>query len=287
MKTQNPINILVTGAQGQLGRDVMAVLQRRGHHAVGTDIADLDITSAQAVRDKLIGLRPDAVIHCAAYTAVDAAEDDESLCRKVNVDGTENIARACGELGCKLIYISTDYVFGGGGTQPWKPEDPAGEPLNVYGRSKLDGELAIQANTDRYCIVRISWAFGEHGRNFVSTMLRLGAQGKPLSVVNDQVGSPTYTADLAELLADMAETDRYGVYHAANEGYCSWYEFAREIFALAGMQVDLRPVTSDAYPVKARRPRNSRLNTDKLVANGFQKLPPWQDAVERYLEAIQ
>lgn len=280
-----PLKILVTGAQGQLGYDTVKALKRRGYIVVAADIGELDITKARDVRETILDTHPEAVVHCAAYTAVDLAEDNESHCRRVNVDGTANIARVCGEQQIKMLYISTDYVFGGGGTRPWKPDDPIAEPLNVYGKSKLDGELAVRELADRYFIVRISWAFGTHGKNFVKTMLRLGGEGKPVSVVGDQVGSPTYTADLAELLADMAETERYGVYHAANEGYCSWYEFAREIYKAAGMDVDLREITSEAYPTRARRPRNSRLDTGKLLTSGFHRLPPWQDAVKRYLEA--
>lgn len=279
--------MLVTGAKGMLGCDVVAELRKRGHDVVGVDIGEMDISRAGAVRHTLEGERPETVVHCAGYTAVDAAEDHPALCRKVNAEGTGNIARVCGEHGMKLLYVSTDYVFGGGGTRPWEPDDPVGKPLSVYGQTKYEGELAVKEYLKQFYIVRTAWAFGAHGKNFVGTMLKLGREGKRISVVDDQIGSPTYTVDLARLISDMAETQRYGVYHATNEGFCSWFEFAKEIFAAAGINADLRPVGSDAYPAKAIRPRNSRLSKDKLTLSGFDRLPPWQDAVRRYLEEIR
>ena len=286
-ETVNGLKVLVTGAKGMLGHDVMAELRKRGHDGVGVDIEEMDILQAEAVRQTLLDVRPDAVVHCAAYTAVDAAEDHPQLCRQVNADGTANIARVCGENGIKMLYLSTDYVFDGGGTRPWEADDPIVKPLNVYGQSKYGGEQAVKAYVEKYYIVRTSWVFGVHGKNFVSTMLRLGREGRPISVVDDQIGSPTYTVDLARLLIDMAKTDRYGVYHATNEGFCSWYDFTREIFTMAGINVDLRPVSSEAYPAKAKRPQNSRMSKEKLIQNGLNKLPPWKDAVRRYLEEIQ
>ena len=227
----------------------------------------------------------DAVIHCAAYTAVDAAEDNEELCRKVNEEGTRNIARVCKELDLKMMYISTDYVFNGQGTRPWEPDDER-EPLNVYGETKCGGELAVEELLDKYFIVRIAWVFGVNGKNFIKTMLNLGKTRDSLTVVSDQIGSPTYTYDLARLLVDMIETEKYGRYHATNEGYCSWYEFACEIFRQAGMNVSVSPVDSSAYPAKAKRPMNSRMSKDKLDEMGFERLPSWQDALGRYLQEI-
>lgn len=278
------MKILVTGVKGQLGHDVVRELERRGHDVTGVDIEEMDITDAASVGRVLGEAAPDAVIHCAAYTAVDAAEDNEELCRRVNAGGTANIARVCGELGCRLMYISTDYVFNGGGVRPWEPDDER-QPLNVYGRTKYEGELEVE-RLERYFIVRISWVFGLNGKNFVKTMLNLGRTRDTLTVVCDQIGSPTYTYDLARLLADMIVTERYGRYHATNEGLCSWYEFAAEIFRQAGMKVNVVPVTSGQYPAKARRPANSRMDKSKLTAAGFERLPPWQDALGRYLKEL-
>ena len=278
------MNVLVTGVKGQLGHDVVNELEKRGHAAVGVDIQEMDITDSQAVRDVITRTAPDAVVHCAAYTAVDAAEDNVELCRRVNALGTENVAAVCRDLNCKLMYISTDYVFNGQGTRPWEPDDER-EPLNVYGQTKYEGELAVET-LEKYFIVRIAWVFGVNGKNFIKTMLNLGKTHDSLTVVNNQIGSPTYTYDLARLLVDMIETDKYGRYHATNQGLCTWYEFACEIFRQAGLDVKVSPVTSDQYPAKAKRPMNSRMDKSKLTENGFQPLPTWQDALGRYLEAI-
>lgn len=278
------MRVFVTGVKGQLGYDVVNELEKRGHTAIGVDIEEMDITDGEAVKRVISGAGPDAVVHCAAYTAVDAAEDNEELCRRVNALGTENIVRACRELDCKLMYISTDYVFNGQGTRPWEPDDER-EPLNVYGQTKYEGELAVET-LEKYFIVRIAWVFGVNGKNFIKTMLNLGKTRDSLTVVDDQIGSPTYTYDLARLLTDMVETDRYGRYHATNEGLCSWYEFACEIFKKAGIEVKVSPVSSDMYPAKAKRPMNSRMDKSKLERMGFVPMPSWQDALERYLEAI-
>ncbi|WP_077609936.1 dTDP-4-dehydrorhamnose reductase [Clostridium sp. Marseille-P2415] len=280
------MKVFVTGVKGQLGFDVVNELEKRGHEAVGVDIEEMDITDEDSVNRVIRRTAPDAVIHCAAYTAVDAAEDNEELCRKVNADGTGNIARVCRELDIKMMYISTDYVFNGQGTRPWEPDDKR-EPLNVYGQSKYEGELAVEENLTRYFIVRIAWVFGVNGKNFVKTMLNLGKTRDKVTVVADQIGSPTYTYDLARLLVDMIETEKYGRYHATNQGLCSWYEFACEIFRQTGMNVKVEPVAADQYPVKAKRPMNSRMNKDKLGANGFRRLPSWQDALARYLGKIE
>lgn len=277
------MRVLVTGIRGQLGHDVLNELKKRGHDAVGVNSEEMDITDADMVREVMLRERPEAVIHCAAYTAVDNAEDNVEICRKVNVDGTANIANMCRELDARMLYVSTDYVFPGDGERPWEPEDKA-NPLNVYGQTKYEGELAVQKCLEKYFIVRISWVFGVNGSNFVKTMLRLGKERGAVSVVNDQIGSPTYTYDLAILFADMIESDKYGIYHASGEGLCSWYEFAQEIFREAGMdEVKVTPVDSAAFPTKAKRPKNSRMNKDKLKANGFSLLPAWQDALRRYL----
>ena len=277
------MRVLVTGVKGQLGYHVVQELEKRNHTAIGVDIDEMDITDAQETRRVIEKSNVEAVIHCAAYTAVDAAEDHVELCRKVNVDGTRNIAKVCGE-GCKkMIYISTDYVFDGEGTRPWKPDDPVVQPLNVYGQAKYDGEQEVRRYVKKYFIVRTEWVFGENGHNFINTMLRLGKKNGKVGVVADQIGSPTYTKDLAVLLVDMAETDKYGIYHASNEGYCSWYEFTKEIFRQAGMQVEVQPLTSEEYPAKAKRPHNSRLDKSKLTEAGFHLLPSWQDALQRYL----
>lgn len=281
------MKILVTGVKGQLGYDVVKELEKRGHEVYGTDVDNMDITDGAAVEKTIKAYMPDAVIHCAAYTAVDNAEDNVDICRKINKDGTENIARACKKTGAKMIYISTDYVFDGQGTRPWEPEDKAA-PLNVYGLTKYEGELAIQKYLDRFFIVRIAWVFGINGKNFIKTMLSIGREKGAVSVVKDQFGSPTYTYDLARLLADMVQSESYGIYHATNEGdFCSWYEFACFIFEAAGMDVDVTPVTSDEFPVKAKRPENSRLSKEKLSLNGFERLPRWKDAVKRYVDILE
>lgn len=279
------MKVLVTGVKGQLGYDVVNELTKRGHIAIGTDIEEMDITDQNSVQTVIKETSPEAVIHCAAYTAVDAAEDNEDICRKINAEGTGNIAKACRELDIKMIYISTDYVFDGTGERPWEPDDER-NPLNVYGQTKYEGELAVQKNLDKYFIVRIAWVFGVNGKNFIKTMLNLGKTHDSLTVVNDQFGSPTYTYDLAKLLVDMAESDKYGIYHATNEGICTWYEFACEIFKQAGMNVKVSPVSSAEYPSKAKRPSNSRMSKEKLTKNGFERLPVWQDALSRYLKEI-
>lgn len=279
------MRILVTGVKGQLGYDVVNELEKRGHTAIGVDVEEMDITDAAAVEREMKADNLDAVIHCAAYTAVEAAEDNRELCIRVNAEGTRNIARAAKELNLKMVYISTDYVFDGEGERPWEPDD-ARNPLNVYGESKYQGELAVEEYLERYFIVRIAWVFGVNGKNFIKTMLNLAKNHDEINVVDDQTGSPTYTYDLAVLLCDMVETEKYGRYHATNEGLCTWYEFAKEIFSQAGVDVKVNPVTSEEFPAKARRPHNSRMDKSKLTENGFDLLPPWQDALKRYLEAI-
>lgn len=279
------MKVLVTGVKGQLGYDVVNELEKRGHTAVGTDVDNMDITNPELVEKTLDEVRPDAVIHCAAYTAVDAAEDNVELCRRINAEGTKNIAVVCEKLDIKMMYISTDYVFNGEGENFWEPDDVR-EPLNVYGQTKYEGELEVEKHVGKFFIVRIAWVFGVNGKNFIKTMLRLGENNTTIKVVNDQVGSPTYTYDLARLLVDMIETDKYGRYHATNEGLCTWYEFAKEIFRQAGMDVEVVPVTSDEFPSKAKRPHNSRISKEKLTEAGFERLPAWQDALERYLSVI-
>lgn len=279
------MKVLVTGAKGQLGIDVMSELKERGHEAIGADIEEMDITKGGEVLRVIEQTAPDAVIHCAAYTAVDRAEDEQELCRKINSGGTKNVAEACARQHCKMMYISTDYVFNGEGVRPWEPMDEKA-PLNFYGLTKYEGEQHIESLLKEHFIVRISWVFGKYGNNFVDTMLRLGKERGAVSVVNDQVGSPTYTSDLKRLLVDMIESERYGAYHAANEGICTWYEFAREIFRAANMPVEVTPVTSAEFPSKAKRPKNSRMNKEALKQNGFVPLPPWQDALRRYLDII-
>lgn len=281
------MRVLVTGVKGQLGYDVMNELAARGIEGIGVDVEEMDITDASACERVITEAKADAVIHCAAYTAVDAAEDQAELCRRVNAEGTRNIARVCRNLDLKMMYISTDYVFNGTGERPWEPDDHR-EPLNVYGLTKYEGEIAVEQNLEKYFIVRIAWVFGINGKNFIKTMLRLGKERGAVSVVDDQVGSPTYTYDLARLLVDMIQTDRYGRYHATNEGQCSWYEFACEIFRQAGMgEVKVTPVDSGSFPAKAKRPSNSRMSKEKLTENGFVRLPSWQDALGRYLEALK
>lgn len=281
------MRVLVTGVKGQLGYDVVNELKKNNLEAVGVDIEEMDITDKAAVDKVITESNVDAVIHCAAYTAVDAAEDNIELCRKVNADGTRNIAEVCKKLDIKMMYISTDYVFDGEGERPWQPDDER-HPLNAYGVSKYEGEVAIQENIDKYFIVRIAWVFGVNGKNFIKTMLNLGKTHDTLTVVSDQIGSPTYTYDLAVLLVQMIQSDKYGIYHATNEGLCSWYEFAQEIFKQAGMtNVKVFPVSSEEYPAKAKRPHNSRMSKDKLEEQGFERLPAWQDALGRYLKEIE
>ena len=283
-KTGNS-KVLVTGATGQLGWDVVKELKRRGLDCRGTGSKELDITDREAVMRYIQDYQPDAVIHCAAYTAVDKAEDEPEKCRDVNVNGTTYIAEACRAVDAKMIYISTDYVFGDDRDQPHEVDDSV-HPLNVYGQTKWEGEEAVRHILQKYFIVRISWVFGEHGNNFVKTMLRLGQTHKEISVVADQFGAPTYTADLAPLLCDMVQTEKYGTYHACNSGCCSWAELAEEIFRQAHMDVKVRHITTEEYSTKARRPKNSRLSTHALAAQGFATLPPWEDAVQRLLRHI-
>ena len=274
--------VLVTGAAGQLGTDVIAELKKRDIDHIGIDIAELDITDADAVSDYLASIKPQSVIHNAAYTAVDKAEDEPELCKRVNADGTENLAKACREIDAEMIYISTDYVFDGNGETPYETDTPK-VPISTYGKSKLAGEAAVQKHQDKYYIVRISWVFGEHGNNFVKTMLKLAQSRDELNVVGDQIGSPTYTPDLAILLCDMVLSEKYGVYHATNEGYCSWAEFAAEIMRQSGSSCKIKPIPTEQYPTKATRPRNSRMSKASLDIAGFARLPTWQDALERYL----
>lgn len=278
------MKVLVTGIGGQLGHDVVRELEKRGQEVVGVGRAEMDITDEGKVREVIRTCAPDAVIHCSAYTAVDRAEEEDDLCHQVNVEGTKYIAEACAELDCKMIYISTDFVFSGEGERPWETEDEAG-PINVYGKTKYEGELEVKSRLNKWFVVRISWVFGYNGNNFVKTMLRLGKENGAVKVVADQIGSPTYTRDAAVLLADLVQTEKYGVYHASNEGFCSWYEFAKEIFQAAGMdEVSVTPITSDEFPAKAKRPFNSRMSKKKLVKEGFNLLPSWQDALKRYLQ---
>ena len=302
------MKILVTGVAGQLGHDVMNELAARGHEGVGSDLAPaysgiadgsavtkaayvpMDITNAAQVREVISAVHPDAVIHCAAWTAVDAAEDADKQAKvqAINVQGTANIAAVCRELDCKMMYISTDYVFNGQGETPWDPDCKDYQPLNVYGQSKLGGELAVSGALEKYFIVRIAWVFGLNGSNFIKTMLKLSETHDTLRVVCDQIGTPTYTYDLARLLVDMIESEKYGYYHATNEGgYISWYDFACEIFRQAGRATKVQPVTTAEYGVsKAARPFNSRLDKSKLAANGVTPLPDWKDALARYLKEI-
>ena len=299
----------VTGVNGQLGHDVMNELHKRGYEGIGSDLADsyggiadctpvtrmeyvsLDITDKEAVRRAILNVKPDAVVHCAAWTAVDMAEDDDKVekVRAVNAGGTRNIVEACREIDCKMLYLSTDYVFDGQGTEPWKPDCKAYKPLNVYGETKLEGELAVSRLLEKYFIVRIAWVFGLNGKNFIKTMINAGKTHDEVRVVNDQIGTPTYTFDLARLLVDMCETEKYGYYHATNEGgYISWYDFCCEFYRQYGLKTKVTPVSTEEYGLsKAARPFNSRLDKSKLVENGFQPLPTWQDAVGRYLKEAQ
>lgn len=302
------MKVLVTGIAGQLGHDVMNELHKRGYEGVGSDIApqysgaddgtavtkmdyiQMDITNSEEVTEAIKKVNPDVVVHCAAWTAVDLAEESENKEKvmAINVGGTENITKVCKELDCKMVYISTDYVFDGYGTRPWNEDCKDYAPLNVYGESKLMGEKVVSLNLEKYFIVRIAWVFGVNGNNFIKTMLKVGKKFDSLNVVNDQIGTPTYTYDLSRLLVDMIKTDKYGYYHATNEGgYISWYDFACEIFKQAGYKTKVNPVTTEEYGVsKARRPFNSRLNKTKLVDNGFTPLPDWKDALSRYLKEI-
>lgn len=279
------MKILVTGVKGQLGYDVCKELERRGIEHLGVDREDFDLTDPKATHDYVVNYHPDAVIHCSAWTAVDQAEDQAEAVRAVNAGGPRSIAQACKEIGAKMLYISTDYVFPGDGEKFYEVDDPTG-PLGMYGITKLEGEQAVQELLDNYFIVRISWVFGVNGNNFIRTMLRLAETRKELNVVCDQIGSPTYTADLAPLLCDMIVTDRYGVYHATNEGVCSWAEFAQEIFRVAGKDVVVHPIPTSEYPTRAVRPLNSRMSKDKLDQMGFSRLPSWQDALQRYWKEI-
>ncbi|MBR1731999.1 MAG: dTDP-4-dehydrorhamnose reductase [Ruminococcus sp.] len=285
------MRILVTGCKGQLGYDVSKELLRRSDTPVSVDIEEMDITDKEAVNNYITNANVEAVIHCAGYTAVDNAEDNVELCRKINRDGTQNIAEVCQKLDIKMLFISTDYVFNGEDDNYWQPDDER-EPLNVYGLTKCEGEIAVENTVDKFFIVRISWLFGLNGKNFVRTMLNLGKSHDKLTVVADQIGSPTYTADLAVLLCDMIHSDKYGRYHASNEGICSWYDFTCEIIKQAAEyypeyeNVLVKPVSSDAYPTKAKRPSNSRMSKDKLEENGFDRLPIWQDALKRYLKEL-
>ncbi len=303
------MKIFVTGVAGQLGHDVMNELASRGYTGIGTDLAEtysgiqdgsyvtkveympLDITNADDVMKTIQNVKPDVVVHCAAWTAVDLAEDEDKQAKvkAINVDGTQNIANACKKVDAKMVYISTDYVFDGQGTEPWEPDCKDYKPLNVYGQTKLGGELAVSNTLDKFFIVRIAWVFGKNGNNFIKTMLNIGKKYDTLKVVNDQIGTPTYTYDLARLLVDMIETDKYGYYHATNEGgYISWYDFACEIFRKAGYTTKVIPVTTEEYGLsKAVRPFNSRLDKSKLLKNGFKPLPTWQDALARYLQEIE
>ena len=303
------MKFFVTGVGGQLGHDVMNEIDSRGYEGVGSDIApvysgvadgssvtsmpyvQMDITDGDAVASVLAEVKPDVVVHCAAWTAVDAAEDEENKEKvfAINAKGTENIAKACKELDCKMIYISTDYVFDGQGDRPWEPDDKNYAPLNVYGESKLQGEQAVSSILEKYFIVRIAWVFGLNGKNFIKTMINVGKTHDEVRVVNDQIGTPTYTYDLSRLLVDMAETDKYGYYHATNEGgYISWYDFCVEFYKQYGLETRVTPVTTAEYGLsKAARPFNSRLDKSKLVDAGFTPLPTWQDAVSRYLKEAQ
>ena len=281
------MRLFITGSKGQLGTDLLRECEKRGIETIGVDIQEMDITNKDAVekvmKDTYADTPYDAVIHCAAHTAVDRAEDEPELVRLINATGTDYIASVCADLGVKMMYISTDYVFDGEGERPWEPDDER-HPLNVYGQMKYEGELAVEKHLSNYFIVRISWVFGLRGNNFIRTMIRLGKERGAVSVVNDQIGSPTYTPDLAVLLLDMVATEKYGRYHAANEGIISWYDYAVEIFKQAGMEdVQVTPVSSEAFAAKAKRPHNSRMNKDKLDEMGFNRMPTWQNALARYL----
>ena len=298
------MKVLVTGTSGQLGFDVMEELLSRGYEGVGADRSEteaefehlvLDITDAEKVMQTVAEVKPDVIVHCAAWTDVDGAEDPTNLdvVRAVNVEGTRNLALACKEVDAKFVYISTDYVFNGEGERPWQPDDKNYAPINVYGQSKLDGELEVSIILDKYFIVRIAWVFGRNGKNFIKTMIEVGKKHSVVKVVDDQIGTPTYTVDLARLIVDMIETDKYGYYHATNEGgYISWADFAEEIFKDAGMDMKVERVTTAEYEkiagkTVAKRPFNSRLDKSKLVENGFKPLPEWQDATRRFIQILE
>ena len=281
------MRVLVTGVNGQLGYDVVKELKKRGHNPVGVDREQMDLTVPSQIKECIQKVNPEAIIHCAAYTAVDAAEDNEELCRQVNSYATRDIAEQAKKLDIPMIYISTDYVFDG----QKRLEDKYMEldktnPQNIYGKTKLEGELYVKELLEKYYIVRISWVFGENGNNFINTMLKLSENREELNVINDQIGSPTYTKDLAPLLVDMIESDKYGIYHATNEDYCSWYEYAKEIFKIADINIKVNPILSSQYSTKAKRPTNSKLNKNKLIDNGFRKLPSWKTAVKEYIKNI-
>ena len=302
------MKVFVTGVCGQLGHDVMNELAKRGYEGVGTDITpvysgvmdgtavtsapyvSLDITDKAAVEKTIKEVNPDVIVHCAAWTAVDMAEDDDKVekVRAINAGGTQNIADVAKAIDAKMVYISTDYVFDGQGTEPWQPDCKDYKPLNIYGQTKLEGELAVSNTLEKYFIVRIAWVFGKNGKNFIKTMLKVGKSHDEVKVVNDQIGTPTYTFDLARLLVDMIETEKYGYYHATNEGgYISWYDFTKEIYKVAGYSTKVTPVKTEEYGLsKAARPFNSRLDKSKLVENGFTPLPTWQDAVKRYIDEL-
>lgn len=290
------MRVLVTGINGQLGYDVVKELIKRGHEPIGVDREEMDLTIPTQIKECIEKSKPEAIIHCAAYTAVDAAEDNEELCRQVNAYATRDIAKCAKDLDIPMIYISTDYVFDGEkGLEDTSSqevdtsryleyiESDKTNPQNIYGQTKLEGELYVKELLDKYYIVRISWVFGENGNNFIDTMLRLSKDRDELNVIDDQIGSPTYTKDLATLIVDMIESDKYGVYHATNEGFCSWYDFAKEIFKVANIDIDVIPIATSQYPTKAQRPMNSKMSKQKLIYNGFKTLRNWQDAVEEYI----
>lgn len=279
------MKVLVTGVKGQLGYDVVKELEKRGHQPIGVDRDEMDLMDNDAIRTFIMELKPEAIIHCAAYTAVDKAEEEVETCYQINAESVRVISECAKELDVKLIYISTDYVFDGTKEGEYVETDTP-NPINVYGASKLKGEQYVQDLLEKYYIVRISWVFGVNGNNFIKTMRRLGSERDELNIINDQVGSPTYTADLAPLLVDMMETDKYGIYHATNKGTCSWYEFANEIFKQSGIEVKTNPITTAQYPTAAKRPMNSRMSKAKLKANGFNLLPIWQEALAHYLKLI-
>ena len=279
------MKVLVTGVKGQLGYDVVKDLEKRGHQPIGVDRDEMDLMDNEAIRTFIMNLKPEAIIHCAAYTAVDKAEEEVETCYQINAESVKVISECAKELDVKLVYISTDYVFDGTKEGEYVETDLP-NPINVYGASKLKGEQYVQTLLEKYYIVRISWVFGVNGNNFIKTMRRLGSERDELNIINDQVGSPTYTADLAPLLVDMMETNKYGIYHATNEGFCSWYEFANEIFKQSQIEVKTNPITTDQYPTAAKRPMNSKVSKDKLVANGFNTLPTWQEALENYIKLI-
>ncbi|WP_294405845.1 dTDP-4-dehydrorhamnose reductase [uncultured Clostridium sp.] len=278
--------ILVTGVNGQLGYDVVKELNKRNIECLGIGRKELDITDEETVSKYIERLKPECVIHCAAYTAVDKAEDDEETCRKTNIYGTENIAKACKKIDAKMIYISTDYVYDGNGDMPFEVYDKI-NPQSVYGQTKYEGELKVQENLNKYFIVRISWVFGINGNNFVKTMIRLAKEKESINVVQDQIGSPTYTVHLSRLLCDMAVSEKYGIYNATNEGFCSWAEFADTIMKKLGLNCKINPISTDEYGAKAYRPYNSRMSKKELTKNGFELLPKWQEALIKYLKELE